>query len=348
MQEGAHLCCDESATLSRVVHLVIAYQPAMDCVRDERIIGESNRSSAHCHAKSKMGTVSDDVAGFAKCVAECNFDCRNVRLYRGGLGAGPDFRSSAQATPGADMLRLVISQRFWQSSLLTFAPQEKSPAHLTSFAGRWRNNTGCWSLPLPACIPRRSAIMADFSAPGREKLPAHGPFVLAANHCSHLDALVLEAALKPRHRERAFPIAAGDVFFQTTAVSVFSAIMLNALPMWRKNCGPHALAELRRKLQEEKAIFIIFPEGGRTRTGSMMPFKHGLGMLVAETNVPVVPCGLIGTFEALPPNRKVPRPVRIKLIIGEPLNFAATANNREGWSQIARSLESSIRNLADQ
>ena len=190
------------------------------------------------------------------------------------------------------------------------------------------------------------SIAHRLTVTGRQKLPAHGPFVLAANHCSHLDALVLGAALKPRHRERAFPIAAGDVFFQTKAVAVFSAIMLNALPMWRKNCGPHALAELRRKLQDEKAIFIIFPEGGRTRTGSMMPFKHGVGMLVAETNVPVAPCGLIGSFEALPPNRKVPRPVRIKLIIGEPLNFAATPNNREGWSQISRRLESSVRGLA--
>ena len=183
---------------------------------------------------------------------------------------------------------------------------------------------------------------------GREKLPTHGPFVLAANHCSHLDALVLGSALKPRHRERAFPIAAGDVFFQTKAASVFSAIMLNALPMWRKNCGPHALAELRRKLQEERAIFIIFPEGGRTRTGSMMPFKPGLGMMVAGTNVPVVPCGLIGTFEALPPKRSLPQPVRIKLIIGDPLNFAATPNNREGWSQIARNLESSVRDVLAQ
>ena len=192
------------------------------------------------------------------------------------------------------------------------------------------------------------AIAHRLTIIGREKLPLHGPFVLAANHCSHLDALALGAALIPRHRERAFPIAAGDVFFQSNVTSTFSAIMLNALPMWRKNCGPHALADLRRKLQDERAIFIIFPEGGRTRTGSMMPFKHGLGMLVAETNVPVVPCGLIGAFEALPPNRKVPRPVRIKLIIGEPLNFAATPNNREGWSQIARSLESSVHKLAAQ
>ncbi len=124
--------------------------------------------------------------------------------------------------------------------------------------------------------------------------------------------------------------------------------MLNALPMWRKKCGPHAVAELRRKLQEEKAIFIIFPEGGRTRTGSMMPFKHGLGMLVAETSVPVVPCGLIGTFEALPPNRKIPRSLKIKLMIGESMAFANTPNNREGWLQIAQALESSIRELAAQ
>jgi 1-acyl-sn-glycerol-3-phosphate acyltransferase len=118
--------------------------------------------------------------------------------------------------------------------------------------------------------------------------------------------------------------------------------------MWRKNCGPHALADLRRKLQEEKAIFIIFPEGGRSRTGSMMPFKHGLGMLVAQTNVPVVPCGLIGTFEALPPNRNLPRPVTIKLVIGNALQFASTANDRAGWSQIAASLESRVRDLVAQ
>ena len=192
------------------------------------------------------------------------------------------------------------------------------------------------------------AIAHRLTIMGRDNLPKQGPFVLAANHCSHLDALALGAALRPRHRESAFPIAAGDVFFQTNVTSTFSAIMLNALPMWRKNCGPHALADLRRKLQEEKSIFIIFQEGGRSRDGSMKPFKHGLGMLVAETNVPVVPCGLVGAFDALPPDRKIPRPGAIKLVIGDALDFASTANDRSGWSQIAACVESCVRVLVAQ
>jgi 1-acyl-sn-glycerol-3-phosphate acyltransferase len=79
-----------------------------------------------------------------------------------------------------------------------------------------------------------------------------------------------------------------------------------------------------------------------------MHFKHGLGMLVAGTNVPVVPCGLVGTFEALPPHRNFPRPVAITLAIGDPLQFPSTANDRTGWSEVAASVESRVRDLAGQ
>ena len=77
--------------LSRVVIWSSLPNPAMDCLRDERISGTNNRSSADCHPKSEMGTVSDRVAGFTKCIAECNLDRRHVRVYRGGPGARSDF-----------------------------------------------------------------------------------------------------------------------------------------------------------------------------------------------------------------------------------------------------------------
>jgi len=78
----------------------------------------------------------------------------------------------------------------------------------------------------------------------------------------------------------------------------------------------------------------------------MTSFKHGVGMLVAKTSVPVMPCGLVGTFEALPPSGKLPRPVKIQLVIGDALEFVSTTNDRKGWLQIAQRVESSVRSLA--
>src|SRR5262249_35295049 len=92
VQEGSASCRDECTTFSRVVIWSSRINPDMDCVRDERIIGESDRSSANCHPKSQMGAISDKVAGFTKCVAECNFDCWHVRVYRGGPSGRPDLR----------------------------------------------------------------------------------------------------------------------------------------------------------------------------------------------------------------------------------------------------------------
>jgi 1-acyl-sn-glycerol-3-phosphate acyltransferase len=181
---------------------------------------------------------------------------------------------------------------------------------------------------------------------GRQHVPAQAPFILVANHTSHLDALVLASPLPWWQRDRIFPIAAGDVFFQTPLASAFAAGLLNALPMWRKKCGPHALEELRRRLLEEPCAYILFPEGTRSRDGKMASFKPGLGMLVAGTEVPVVPCHLDGCFEAMGANQRAPRPRRIRLHIGEPLRFAAVPNEREGWLRIAAATEERVKALA--
>jgi hypothetical protein len=71
------------------------------------------------------------------------------------------------------------------------------------------------------------------SVEGREHLPANGPFVLVANHCSHLDSLALSSALPWRLQSRCYPVAAGDTFFSSPLVGTLSALLINALPMWR-------------------------------------------------------------------------------------------------------------------
>lgn len=181
---------------------------------------------------------------------------------------------------------------------------------------------------------------------GRQHLPKEPPYILVGNHTSHLDALVLAAPLPWRQRDRIFPIAAGDVFFETPVMSAFAAGMLNALPMWRKKCGPHALEQLRQRMLEEPCAYILFPEGKRSRDGSLLDFKPGLGMLVAGTSVPVVPCYLDGCIAALPAETRWPRFKPIRLTIGEPISFADVANDRGGWKHIAATTRERVAAMA--
>ncbi|NNC90494.1 MAG: 1-acyl-sn-glycerol-3-phosphate acyltransferase [Akkermansiaceae bacterium] len=181
---------------------------------------------------------------------------------------------------------------------------------------------------------------------GAEHLPAAPPFVLAANHGSHLDTLVLSSALPRAMSWNAFPLAAGDTFFETPAVSAFASMFINALPVWRRSCGAHSLDELRRRLAEDHCIFILFPEGTRTRTGQIARFKPGIGRLVGGHAVPVVPCHLTGAWEALPPGRSLPRPRKISLRIGRPLDFSHLSKSRDDCRTIAADTEAAVRALA--
>ncbi len=201
----------------------------------------------------------------------------------------------------------------------------------------------CWW----STIKSSMRILHRIDVHGREHVPESGPFVLVANHASHLDALALGSVLPLAHRNRLSPLAAGDVFFEKPAVAAFATTVLNARPVWRTNCGAQALKDLRRGIVESSGIYILFPEGGRTRDGRMLPFKPGVGMLVAGTEVPVIPCHVSGTFEALPAGAVLPRPSRITLRIGSPRVFNALPNRRTGWEAVTSTLERDIMELGE-
>jgi 1-acyl-sn-glycerol-3-phosphate acyltransferase len=180
---------------------------------------------------------------------------------------------------------------------------------------------------------------------GGEHLPTQPPFVLVANHSSHLDALMLAAALPARLRRCTFPVSAGDVFFESRLASVFSSLCLNALPMWRKHAGRHALDDLRCRLTAGTTGLILFPEGTRSADGQMQRFKPGIGMLVAETDVPVVPCYLTGAHSALPKGAKWPRRAKVRVAVGHPVSFATAENHKAGWARVAEELRQRVEDL---
>lgn len=182
---------------------------------------------------------------------------------------------------------------------------------------------------------------------GRENLPARPPFVMISNHASHLDSPVLAAALPLGWCDRTFALAAGDTFFMSDATAALATGMLNALPIWRGRTRPEHMELLRRRLVERESVFILFPEGTRSRDGALASFKSGLGRLVAGTAVPVLPCHIEGAHGVLPPGRSLPRRGAISLTIGKPLAFADTGNDREGWRRVTEEAERAVRDLAE-
>ncbi|MFT5467684.1 MAG: 1-acyl-sn-glycerol-3-phosphate acyltransferase [Verrucomicrobiales bacterium] len=181
---------------------------------------------------------------------------------------------------------------------------------------------------------------------GSQQLPTKTPFVLVANHSSHIDALALSTALPAHLTSRVFALAAGDFFFDTPRKSFFAAQAINALPVWRKRATAHAIANLRERLVSGDAGFILFPEGTRSRDGTLGAFKPGVGMLVAGTEIDVVPCHISGAHAAWPPGRKLPKPGRVSIRVGTPIRFAETANDRSGWIEVSQQLLTAVEALS--
>lgn len=180
------------------------------------------------------------------------------------------------------------------------------------------------------------------SIQGTEHVPDSGSFVVVANHTSHLDTLMILSAFGKRRLHRVFPAAAADYFFSSIPRSVFTGIVINALPFDRKKNSAESLEVCRHLLANGDNILVIFPEGTRTATGETGTFKSGVARLVAGTAIPVVPCWIEGGFAAWPRGAWLPRPRRVTLAFGEPVTFSKTTPDREGWRSVCNTLRAAV------
>lgn len=144
------------------------------------------------------------------------------------------------------------------------------------------------------------------------------PFIIVANHSSHVDTTVIFGSLPRRLSRNLAAGAAADYFFKQKIKSLPTRLFFNAYPIDRG--GMRAHQGMSGKLLDEGVPLLIYPEGTRSRTGAMAKFKNGVAALSIQHDVPVLPIALVGAYAAMPYGQNLPVPGRppVHIVFGNP------------------------------
>lgn len=182
---------------------------------------------------------------------------------------------------------------------------------------------------------------------GLENIPNFEPFIIATNHTSHLDTGAILAVLGDK-ASNLKPLAAQDYFFRNRLWSWAFDYFVGAIPLDRKSHSEDSLGLAAGLLRENHSI-LMFPEGGRSLTGEIQPFKGGIGRLALASKVPIVPAYIRGTFQAMPKGHAIIRPRRIEVQFGAPIKVQNYLNNQtnEGSYELSRRLTTDIQQAVE-
>lgn len=158
---------------------------------------------------------------------------------------------------------------------------------------------------------------------GMENVPRSGGAILASNHLSIIDSVYLPLVID---RPVVFP-AKAEYFKARGVVGRLWAAYLrstNQLVMDRDDTrSAQATLEAAVELVKAGNLFGFYPEGTRSPDGRLYRGRSGIGWLALHSGAPVIPVAMMGTRKMLPPGAAIPRPTRIEIRIGKPLEFGA-------------------------
>ena len=234
------------------------------------------------------------------------------------------------------------------------ADEVAEPVDFPSWNRTWpvrlvrRLSLATWILPL-------ARAFAWARIEGREHLRnIEGPVIFASNHQSHMDVPVILAALPARIRARVAPAMAKEFFkahffpegysrmqwFTNTVNYYLAAFYFNAFPLPQREAGARQTLTYVGDLTGRGWSILIFPEGERSATGNIKPFRGGIGMIASRLDIPVIPVRLDGVDRVLHMKAKMATPGRIRIAFGAPMRLRG-----EDYAALATEVEHRIRAL---
>ena len=211
-----------------------------------------------------------------------------------------------------------------------------------------RISQATWILPL-------ARVFAHCRIEGLDNLRnLSGPVVFAANHQSHMDVPVILAALPGRWRARVAPAMAKEFFkahffpadftwrerFTNTLNYYLAAFYFNAFPLPQREAGARQTLQYIGELTGDGWSILIFPEGMRSATGHIKPFRGGIGMIASRLDVPIVPIRIDDVDKLLPTGTSFVRPGRVRVAFGAPLRLHGA-----DYASLASTVEQAVRDL---
>jgi 1-acyl-sn-glycerol-3-phosphate acyltransferase len=197
-----------------------------------------------------------------------------------------------------------------------------------------------WLMKYVVIGPLSKAIFRPWIV-GRRNIPVEGGAILASNHLSFIDSIFLPLMID---RRVAF-LAKSDYFTGKGLKGWATRFFLKAsgqLPIDRSG-GKASEASLNTGLQVlgRGDLLGIYPEGTRSPDGRLYRGRTGIARMALEAHVPVVPVVMVDTDTMMPIGTRIPRVVRIGIVIGEPLDFSRF-EGMEGDRYILRSVTDEI------
>jgi len=172
---------------------------------------------------------------------------------------------------------------------------------------------------------------------GRNRVPSEGACVLTPNHTSYADPFALGYALGPRSLPRTCWAGVTTAAFDTRAKR-FGCRLGRAVPITPDRGAISGLAFAAAILKRGQRL-VWFPEGRRSRNGTLQEFRPGLGKVLERIRVPVIPVWIQGAYELWPLSRRLPKPGPLHVIFGEPVSIDILEAEGEGADAAERIID---------